>query len=193
MAGADLRSRLVAAAAAMMTAPPAPAVPSLRAVARACGVSQTAVYLYFSSQADLIDAVVSAQIEDAEAQIFGADHPEESPRSRFLAFAGAYAEWAVAHAGAYRLIFEDVRSPATDLVANRSDKIVGQLVGLTQALRPDDDEPDVHAQRVWAALHGLAILRGYKPGYAWRTTLSEEVDAIVSAFFPQSPAHVPPV
>ncbi|WP_019065163.1 TetR family transcriptional regulator, partial [Streptomyces prunicolor] len=57
----DLRSELVAAAIGMLAEPQAVAVPSLRSIARACGVAPSAVYWHFPSEADLRSAVLDAE------------------------------------------------------------------------------------------------------------------------------------
>ena len=104
--GEQLRAQLVAAASALLLDPQAVALPSLRAVARECSVSPAAVYLHFDSAQSLTAAVLDAQHDGFEAAI-RARIPEDAPlRARIAAIATAYAEWGLAHPGAYQLLFE---------------------------------------------------------------------------------------
>lgn len=60
-AGENLRNDLVVAATDLLTTAQDVPCPSLRSVAREVGVAPSAVYLHFSSQADLVLAVVTAR------------------------------------------------------------------------------------------------------------------------------------
>ncbi|TFV33004.1 TetR/AcrR family transcriptional regulator [Streptomyces sp. T1317-0309] len=57
----DLRAELVAPAGGHARAAAAVAVPSLRSIAKACGVAPSAVYWHFPSEADLRSAVLDAE------------------------------------------------------------------------------------------------------------------------------------
>ncbi|WP_163566594.1 TetR/AcrR family transcriptional regulator [Fodinicola feengrottensis] len=87
-------------------APQPPAVPSLRAVARKCGVSPTAVYLHFSSQEQLIQAVVEDLNSRFAAHLADADDLTLPVTERLERRAIAYVEWGFGNAGAYQLLFE---------------------------------------------------------------------------------------
>ena len=169
----------------MISGAPDPVLPSLRAVARASGVSPTAVYLHFASQRDLIEAVLTVQAADLESSLTRADDPSAPGLDRFQSWASHYVTWASEHVGAYQLLMETAdRVPETAVVAEPTSRVVRHLEHLTVILRPNDPEPEVYAQRVWVCLHGLAILRGHKPNYPWRTGIADEAAAIVATFFP---------
>ncbi len=103
--GEQLRAQLVAAASELLLSPQAVALPSLRAVARACSVSPAAIYLHFDSVQELTAAVLDAQLDDMEGAITSR-LPDAAPRVRLAALGAAYAQWGLSHPGAYQLVFE---------------------------------------------------------------------------------------
>ena len=100
----------MAAATELLLSPQPVAAPSLRSVARAAGVAPSAVYLHFSCQADLVDAVVVGQFEQVCAAMQAADDPSADPEDRLFAILRAYVHWGLENPGAYQLVFE---RPAT--------------------------------------------------------------------------------
>lgn len=104
--GANLRDELVAAATELLLSPQPVAAPSLRSVARAAGVAPSAVYLHFSCQADLVDAVVVGQFDQVCAVMEAADDPIAEPGDRLYAMLRAYVHWGLDNPGAYQLVFE---------------------------------------------------------------------------------------
>lgn len=178
-----LRARLVEAASAMLTDPQAIAVPSLRAVARACEVSPAAVYLHFDSQVALIQAVIDEQLARMSAAVADRD-AVGTPAERLTALGLAYVEWGIANPGAYQLLFEsadrlDVASPH-DESESRWDLIRGAAALIGAALGTSPERSRRLAFQVWAALHGIASLRIHKPDLDWPTSLSDEVAALVA-------------
>jgi AcrR family transcriptional regulator len=181
--GEHLRAELVRAATDLLLAPQALAAPSLRAIARKCGVSPSAVYLHFDSQAALIAAVVDAQYAELAAALAAADRPRGTPLTRLQALARAYATWGIDHPGAYQLLFESAdalpiafegSAVGTGLMDN-----VGALIrahGFTRG-----DESARRAQRLWVALHGLVSLRIHKPHASWSSSVQSDAAALVNA------------
>ncbi|CAM5298365.1 TetR/AcrR family transcriptional regulator [Leifsonia shinshuensis] len=179
--GDRLREQLVAAASELLLAPQPLAAPSLRAVARACSVSPAAVYLHFASQQDLIRAVVAAQLDALRADLPRLDDPALPLRERLEEYAVRYAEWGVAHPGAYQLIFESADRLGLD---DHDDRPGWDMIDAVAAAL--DGDPDagaaaaLQATRLWVALHGLTSLRIHKPGSIWTTGLAEDARAIVA-------------
>jgi len=80
---------------------------SLRAVARAVGVSAMTPYLHFADRGALLAAVYSERLRDltvALAAAVGAGHPA-SGADRLRALADAYVTYGRQHPGPYRLLF----------------------------------------------------------------------------------------
>jgi AcrR family transcriptional regulator len=178
-----LRAELVRAATGLLLAPQGLSAPSLRAIARTCGVSPSAVYLHFASQAELIGAVVAEQYEQLAAALGAADRPRSAPRSRLHALARAYASWGIEHPGAYQLLFESADVlPATvpgSAVGSALMEHVAALVRAHGAIRAD--EAARRTQRLWFSLHGLVSLHIHKPQAAWSGSPQADAVAFVDA------------
>lgn len=181
--GDHLRSELVRAATELLVEPQAVAPPSLRAIARECGVSPSAVYLHFDSQTDLIAAVVDAQYDELADALAAADRPRTAPLKRLQALAQAYVTWGIEHPGAYQLLFESadalpVAFTGSSVGAGLMDSVADlvQAHGVTRR-----DEAVKRAQRLWIALHGLVSLRIHKPQADWPSTASADAAVLVSA------------
>ncbi len=178
--GEQLRAQLVAAASALLLSPQSIALPSLRAVARACSVSPAAVYLHFDSQHALVAAVVDTQVAELRDVIRRALHDAE-PEAQPFAFALAYVTWGIEHPGAYQLLFEsadqlqidhDEHDEGWNLILDAG-VIISTLTGASA------DDAQTLALRLWAGIHGLVSLRLHKPGIAWPTSVREEITQIL--------------
>ncbi len=151
--GDQLRAQLVAAAGQLLTDPQRVALPSLRAVARACDVSPAAVYLHFDSVQALIRAVLASQIESLNGAMSAAG-PE------LAEMAVAYVTWGMSHPGGYQLLFESadelgVEHDAHDPAGAEMIRTIAARIG------------EVPTQRLWTALHGIVSLRIHKPDMEW--------------------------
>jgi AcrR family transcriptional regulator len=178
-----LRARLVEAASAMLVEPQAIALPSLRAVARACDVSPAAVYLHFDSQVALIDAVIDDQLARLGAAVASRD-AGGAPDGRLTALGLGYVEWGLGHPGAYQLLFESAdrlgaRGPH-DEGEVRWDLIRAAAGFVAEWLDVPSDRARALAFQVWAGLHGIVSLRLHKPDLDWPTPVSDEVAALIA-------------
>jgi AcrR family transcriptional regulator len=170
----DLREDLIAAAVRMLAEPQAVAVPSLRAIARACHVAPSAVYWHFPSEAELRSAVLDAQYDDMVTSIEGAlDGAGGDP----LIVAGkAYIDWGLAHPGAYQLLFEsDDAIPETR--APYGPRLQQRIVDLAAAVPGVDPFPA--ALLLWSAWHGIVSLRLHKREWDWGLTTDEANERVV--------------
>lgn len=176
--GEHLRADLVRAATELLVTPQGVAAPSLRAIARECGVSPSAVYLHFASQADLIGAVVEAQYAELAAALADADRPRAAPRVRLHAMARAYVTWGIEHPGAYQLLFESADLLPADVPGSSvGDALMEQVASLVRAggvSRAADASR--RTQRLWSGLHGIVSLRIHKPHAEWSG--SPQADAV---------------
>ncbi|MEB8338236.1 TetR/AcrR family transcriptional regulator [Streptomyces endophyticus] len=180
----DLRGELVAAAMAMLARPQTVAVPSLRSIAKACGVAPSAVYWHFPAEADLRSAVLDAEytslIEAVEAALDAA--PKDA--DLLVAAGDAYISWGLEHPGAYQLLFEsDDRLPATR--APHGPRLQQRIVEL--AHRVDPDMPFAAALLLWSAWHGVVSLRLHKDEWDWGMTAREANRRLMSALTTRHP------
>ena len=177
--GEQLREQLVAAASELLLSPQSVALPSLRAVARACSVSPAAIYLHFDSAQALTVAVLDAQLDDMENAIT-ASMPVGDPRVRLAALGSAYADWGLSHPGAYQLVFESAdRLELPDRAHERwslieeATRLIVEVSGIPEA------EASVLAVRLWALLHGMVSLRIHKPHLPWASVEVEIEESLV--------------
>ena len=198
--GSNLRDELVAAATELLLSPQPVAAPSLRSVARAAGVAPSAVYLHFSSQAELMDAVVTGQFEQVCAVMEAADNPAAGPEDRLFAVLRAYVRWGLDNPGAYQLVFE--RPAATDdamLEMSAGDQppssipsakpaameaLHGSLVEMCRDAGMTAAQAHDHIVRCWVLAHGLTSLRLHKPAGLWQHDVDVDLRALVALMSP---------
>jgi len=128
-------------------------LPSWRALARACGVSQTAPYRHFANHDALQAALATACFERLTASILAATGHARAPRERLTAGLRAYLEFGRQHPSWYALIFE--RKPPSDAARSGAAAYDTLIAGVTAC--GVDDPPQV-AFALWCALHGLTAL-----------------------------------
>ena len=182
-----LGSRLLEAATQLMTARPQATLPSLRAVARECGVSATAVYRYFASQSELIRSVLLAKFASFESMILEADDPLASSEDRVRMAAHAYLDWGIENPGIYSLLFESADQLGKDyVIGDASGILMPRFVEMMKAsplVDTSQRDPSSEAERFWTYLHGLVSLRIHKPDHPWRYDVHDEVESLVELFF----------
>jgi AcrR family transcriptional regulator len=180
--GDQLRAQLVAAASELLLTTQSIAMPSLRAVARACSVSPAAVYLHFDSQQSLLLAVLDEQTAQLRDFIHAAVEGKTGGEL-VRAFAIAYVEWGFAHPGGYQLLFES----ADQLQLEHSDQDEGWnlLIEATAIAVAVTSLPEAEAMvlafRLWSAMHGIVSLRLHKQDAPWPTSYEVEVDAAIGS------------
>ncbi|MDR6175726.1 AcrR family transcriptional regulator [Nocardioides zeae] len=98
-----------AAARDLLLPPPGGADLSLRAVAREIGMTPSAIYRYFESRQDLIDALARDALESAGAALRVADEADSraSAFARAVTLASAYRRWCLDHRAEFALVFRD--------------------------------------------------------------------------------------
>jgi AcrR family transcriptional regulator len=147
---------------------------SLRAVARAVGISPQSMYLHFPGLDDLVFAVLLESYARMAEELDAAAAAEADPVRRVLARGRAYLAWGDAHPGLYQVMYEgrvqSVREPEAGveppgrriLHAVRDDVAAAMTAG---AVPPGD--PDTLALQLWALVHGLVSLQANKPSVPW--------------------------
>jgi AcrR family transcriptional regulator len=172
----DLRTELVAAAVRMLATPQPVAVPSLRAIARACHVAPSAVYWHFPSEADLRSAVLDAQYEDMVDSIERA--LDDAAGDPLITAGKAYIDWGLTHPGSYQLLFEndddlpETRAPYGPRLQRRIVDLASEVGGV---------EPFPAALLLWSAWHGIVSLRLHKREWEWGLTTDQANEMVVRA------------
>jgi len=147
----ELRSTLLAAALAMLESGTGEL--SLRAVARAAGVSAMAPYRHFADKAALLAAVAGCGFAALYDGLAAADSAPE-PRAALLAQGLAYVAFARARPALFRLMFMD--QPGQLKPAGGDTGAYDVLARRVAELTPDD--ADSAALACWSIVHGLATL-----------------------------------
>jgi AcrR family transcriptional regulator len=134
---------------------------SMRAIARAVGVTPPSVYLHFADKRELMLAVLEHVFADLARALEQADGGP--PRDRVRALVRAYVSWGIAHPGRYKISYEG--AIARQLPPD-SERPFGRphLERLTAAVAATGtDDPLRAATRLWACAHGVVSLRLNKP------------------------------
>lgn len=163
----DLRAALLEAALAMVAAQGAGAL-SLRAVARAAGVSPMAPYHHFADRAALVAAVAQIGFERLYAAKLAALADIDSPVQGLVAGTRAYVAFMLDNPELYRLMKgpELADRAAHPGLAAAAALPAAKLAGLVAALGPLSVSPDAAAHSLWCFAHGLGLLAidGYGAG-----------------------------
>jgi AcrR family transcriptional regulator len=178
--GDNLYDDLLVAAVELASTRMSLAVPSLRAVARACAVSATAVYRHFASQSDLNQAVLLRIDASFVEEVAGADDPGRPPRERLRSLAHGYLNWGLANPGLYQLRFESADQLRADHVhSDAADALLGHIGEL---LEDSGAASGLVAQDLWACVHGMVSLRIHKPDHPWPEQPAMQLDRLLAAW-----------
>lgn len=135
---------------------------SLREVARAAGVSATAVYRHFPDKGALLGALAMEGMERLASAQRQAATGAASRVAGFNEMGRAYVKFALANPGLFRMMFACApKGDAFTADAVASDAAMAMLVENATALAPRDRGPDaakLFALRSWSLVHGLAVL-----------------------------------
>ncbi|WP_211352339.1 TetR/AcrR family transcriptional regulator [Nocardioides albertanoniae] len=169
----DLRNALVEAAVSLAEEG-GPGSVTIRATARAAGVTPTAAYRHFANQSDLLHAAKHEAMEQLTATILEllaaespAPDPAEAAVQRLTAAGRGYIHFALAQPGLFRTAFCRPES-SEDHIATDLSQILAEAPPyaflttalddlleagwLAQELRPDAETA------AWSAVHGLSVL-----------------------------------
>jgi AcrR family transcriptional regulator len=143
---------------------------TLRAVARAAGVSQTAPYRHFADRSALVAAIAEdgfrrlrerliAAARDPDATIGKA---QQTARAGLQAIALAYVRFAVEHPDEYRVMFgsEPPMAPSAESSARQEvfALLRGGIAALQQQKLVREGDPYSMALTAWSLVHGLVML-----------------------------------
>ncbi len=182
--GDRLRDELIAAASELIEESGDASAVTLRGVAKRVGIAAPSIYRHFPDAEHLLVAVFDRAFAEFAAK--RDERRAEAPDAGAALLAGcrAYCEFATSHPGPYRFMFSQA-SPADGsrsvVGAAAFDALVAgirrcQQAGLAQTM----DDASLLAAQVWAALHGLVLLRLNAPNFPWPAPLEQMVDLAVS-------------
>ena len=150
---------------------------SIRAIARAVGVTPPSIYLHFADKAELIFAVCAQHFVALDDAIETAAASAEDPIHELRLRGQAYVRFGIEHPEQYRILFmsrpsamPDAWTPETML---ENAAFTHHLAAVQRAF---PDVPDAHlvAIGLWAAAHGVVSLLISQPDFPW-----PDVDALV--------------
>lgn len=139
---------------------------SLRALARAVGVSQTAPYRHFADKGELLAAMATRGYQDLLSTLENAGRSAgASPPEQLVAFAHAYVAYAAGNPQLFKLMFGPAAQPVERYPelrdASRETFLLVQQIlqsGMEAGLFQRQDVTYL-ANAAWAGIHGLATLR----------------------------------
>lgn len=176
--GVQLRVDLLDATLGLLATTGDPEDVSIRAAAKAAGVSPTAVYAHFADRDALLEAACDRSFERFSAFLVEATQDAADPFDRLRRAGLAYLSYAQNEPGLYRVLFSNPfhldKDYSDEDSAGRTAFVV--LVDMVQACLDagalavsGDDAPDATylAFQVWSWLHGMVDLRITHPGMPW--------------------------
>jgi AcrR family transcriptional regulator len=138
---------------------------TLRAVARAAGVSQTAPYRHFSDKGALLAAIAETGFSKLDQRCKQALSKTGAPRDRLHQLGKAYVQFALEEPALYRLMFGAELGPIKDKHPNlmAGAKQVHDMMRITvETLTSEGDASNMEIESAcaaaWSLVHGLASL-----------------------------------
>ena len=183
----DLRRELVNAAVELLRSDGGQEL-TLRAVARAAGVSQTAPYRHFSDKGALLAAVAETGFSKLDERCEQALSIPDGPRDRLHQLGKAYVQFALDEPALYRLMFGAELGPFKDAYPSLAAgaRQVHDMMSITvEDLMSEEGASNAEIESAcvaaWSLVHGLASLlidRSIKVPANKTTALIDSVTAL---------------
>lgn len=137
---------------------------SLRSIAAELGWTAASLYRYYSSKAQLLDALRTAAHDRFSEVIEAAHDSTDDLWDRSRAIGDAYIAFAENEPAAYQLMFayapdEGEKSAELQRAEHRSNHTLTDYVREMVGAGLLEGDPDLIAHAYWAAIHGLVMLR----------------------------------
>ena len=165
--GEKLRDEILAAAFCVLDEHGGPGAVTLRAVARAAGVTAPAIYGHFSSVEELLAAMRARVFADLDDAMADASAQATDPIEQLLAHTMTYVEAGI-RAPARRQLMFTVIAGAVNLAGEATFRTLVRLVRTCVAAgRCGSTSPDTDAVLLLAALDGLVQGHVISPAFPW--------------------------
>ncbi len=190
--GAQLRDEIVTAARELLIETGSDSAVTLRAIARKVGIAPPSIYAHFDTPDQIVEAVVTETRSLLVRQLETARAEAEGARERLLADCRAYLVFGAEQPELYALLFSRPRPRGSSTTEERVDRAVRQLApivgeSIATQLAPAEafsillrdvadamhdgssraEDALTTATSLWAALHGLILLRARIPRFPW--------------------------
>lgn len=178
--GAQLRTELLDAALDLLRATGDPEDVSIRAVAKAAGVSPTAMYQHFTDREALLEAACERSFELFADFLLAGTSGASDPFERLALVGSSYLRYATEQPGLYRVLFSNplhVKGHEPDLPAFPHDDSAGsnafavlvEIVADCLAAGAVTEETDAVylSFQVWTWMHGIVDLHITHPAMPW--------------------------
>jgi AcrR family transcriptional regulator len=150
----DLRAAVIETGLAMLESRAADDL-GLREVARAVGVSATAIYRHFPDKGALMAALAGEGLKRLAAAQHAASERAGGGAAGFSATGAAYVRFALANPALFRLIFAN---PGAKNAAGEDEATTFLRENARAAAERSGADAQVVAVQAWAVAHGLAML-----------------------------------
>ena len=157
----DLREALLDAGETILSEKGPDAI-SLREIARACGVSQTAPYRHFKDKASLMQGIATRAFQEFGTALGEAVAEGKDPRSSLELMGRAYVAYGMAHPHRLRLMFSgDGRdgSEDSDLSAAAVASFKQLQDGIGGVVGGEGSDKEAAAIAAWSMVHGYTMLK----------------------------------